>query len=212
MTSCCTFLPPTSFLPRARQPQSGFRLIFFVATKRVANPVSEGESQSPGKQWVLRPAQAAWAVLWPSVPFLLPPCSLDPYGPSFLLARVRANSRGPSQCWPQTYLNSAWVWHRAPGSADGLWVGLHQMTPAAHLPGFLADPGWALQPLLASCSVNMARLMVRNCQSPIGWDCFEDVLKIRTGRPAQPSAHHRMFSWQGFHRAAGNHNHRVNHS
>lgn len=84
--------------------------------------------------------------------------------------------------------------------------------PAAHLPGFLADPGWAPQPLLASCSVNMARLMVRNCQSPIGWDCFEDVLKIRTGRPAQPSAHHRMFSWQGFHRAAGNHNHRVNHS
>lgn len=31
--------------------------------------------------------------------------------------------------------------------------------PAAHLPGLLADPGWAPQPLLASCSVNTARLM-----------------------------------------------------
>lgn len=75
-------------------------------------------------------------------------------------------SRQPRSTWAFLLLTGdpTWVWHWGPGSAAGLWVGLQLMTlEPTHLASWLTLGG-APEPPLASCSVNMARLVVRNCQ------------------------------------------------
>lgn len=152
-----------------------------------------------GRYWAMGSAVSTGRMDTPLVSraFLTSPCSLDPRGPSFCSqgawpSHMDPASHGPTL--PRPYRGLAlgpWLCNRPVGGSSPNDTG-------AHSPGFLADPGRVPGPPLASCSVNTARLMVRNCQSPIGCNCLEDVLKIRAGRPVLPPAHHSMFSWQGF--------------
>lgn len=130
-----------------------------------ANPVPEDESPGPGKAlghgFGDQQRQSGQSSGFLCLSYF--PCILDPRTPAF-------SSQG---AWP-THMDPASPRPHSPQTQPGLalasWLCSRPVGEAspndteAHSPGLLADPGRAPEPPLASCSVNRARLMVRNCQ------------------------------------------------
>lgn len=132
-----------NFLPSALHPRSCFCQVFMSQLSHCGRMRVPGQ----GRHWATSSAAS----------------SLDPHGPSFCSqgtwhAHTAPVSHGPTLPRPNRGLAlGPWLCSQPVGGSSPKDTG-------AHSPGLLADPGRAPEPLLASCSVNTARLMVRNCQ------------------------------------------------
>lgn len=127
-------LPPPSLL--SISPSSQQLLLSDVHV--TDNPVPEDESPGSGKAPGTGYGASTDRVSTPLVfCVLISPCSLDPQGPSFCsLGTWTQPAMAPHSPDPTL------VWHGSPGSAAGLWVGLHLMTlEPTHLASWLTLGG-----------------------------------------------------------------------